>query len=301
MSEAPVIEVNAIVTRFDAQTVHDGVSFTVPRGQIAALIGGSGSGKTVLLREIIGLHRPNSGRVRLLGTDVWSAPEEELAALRQRFGMLFQDGALFSSLTVAQNVATPLIEHARVPAHLLGPLVRLRIALAGLPVDAATKMPSELSGGMRKRAAVARALALEPEVLFLDEPTTGLDPKARRDLWSVIEGFRREGRTVFLTTHYLDEADALSDRLYIVEEGRVLAQGTAEELKRQVGGTVRVSVKDGGSIREQMGTFGPVVSEDGTIHVVTGPERVGELVEIAMRRGLSATVGPVSLEEAFLR
>jgi phospholipid/cholesterol/gamma-HCH transport system ATP-binding protein len=231
LSEAPVIEVNAIVTRFGAQTVHDGFSFTIPRGQIAALIGGSGSGKTVLLREIIGLHRPDSGSVRLLGTDVWSAPEDELAALRQRFGMLFQDGALFSSLTVAQNVATPLIEHARVPAHLLGPLVRLRIALAGLPVDAATKMPSELSGGMRKRAAVARALALEPEVLFLDEPTSGLDPITARAFDRLLRFLCDDlGLTILLVTHDLDTLFGIVDRTIVLADGKVTADGPVKDV-----------------------------------------------------------------------
>ena len=233
MSGAPVIEVDAIVTRFGAQTVHDGVSFSIPRGQIAALIGGSGSGKSVLLREIIGLHRPNSGTVSLLGTDVWSAPEEELAALRQRFGMLFQDGALFSSLTVAQNVATPLIEHARVPAHLLGPLVRLRIALAGLPVDAATKMPSELSGGMRKRAAVARALALEPEMLFLDEPTSGLDPITARAFDSLLRFLCDDlGLTILVITHDLETLLGIVDRTIVLAGGKVIADGPVKEVMR---------------------------------------------------------------------
>ena len=175
-----IVEVDSIVTRFGEQTVHDGVSFKLQRGTLTALIGGSGTGKSVLLREIIGLQRPTGGRIRLLGTDVWQDSEEKLNAMRRRFGMMFQDGALFSSMTVAQNVAVPLVEHARVPPALLDPLIKLRLAQAGLGADAAEKMPSELSGGMRKRAAIARALALEPEVLFLDEPTSGLDPTTAR-------------------------------------------------------------------------------------------------------------------------
>ncbi|HEY7743768.1 MAG TPA: ATP-binding cassette domain-containing protein [Burkholderiales bacterium] len=233
MSAAPVLEVDSIVTRFGEQTVHDGVSFSVPRGQIAAVIGGSGSGKSVLVREIIGLQRPSAGRVRLLGTDVWSASEEELTALRRRFGMLFQDGALFSSLTVAQNVATPLVEHAEVPPHLLGPLVRLRIALAGLPVEAATKMPSELSGGMRKRAAVARALALEPEMLFLDEPTSGLDPITARAFDRMLRFLCDDlGLTILLVTHDLDTLLGVVDRVIVLAVGRVIADGTVKEVMR---------------------------------------------------------------------
>jgi phospholipid/cholesterol/gamma-HCH transport system ATP-binding protein len=233
LSAAPVLEVDSIVTRFGEQMVHDGVSFSVPRGQIAAVIGGSGSGKSVLVREIIGLQRPSAGRVRLLGTDVWSASEEELTALRRRFGMLFQDGALFSSLTVAQNVATPLVEHAEVPPHLLGPLVRLRIALAGLPVEAATKMPSELSGGMRKRAAVARALALEPEMLFLDEPTSGLDPITARAFDRMLRFLCDDlGLTILLVTHDLDTLLGVVDRVIVLAEGRVIADGTVKEVMR---------------------------------------------------------------------
>ena len=231
MNAAPVIEVDSIVTRFGAQTVHKGVSFSVPRGQIAAVIGGSGSGKSVLLREMIGLQRPTEGRVRLLATDVWGASEEELAALRRRFGMLFQDGALFSSLTVAQNVATPLVEHANVPPQLLWPLVRLRIALAGLPVEAASKMPSELSGGMRKRAGVARALALEPEVLFLDEPTSGLDPITARAFDQLLRFLCDDlGLTILLVTHDLDMLLAIVDRVIVLSGGKVIADGTVKEV-----------------------------------------------------------------------
>jgi len=231
LSAAPVIEVDSIVTRFGAQTVHDGVSFSVPRGQIAAVIGGSGTGKSVLLREIIGLQRPTEGRVRLLATEVWDAPEDELAALRRRFGMMFQDGALFSSLNVAQNVATPLIEHANVPPHLLGPLVRLRIALAGLPIEAATKMPSELSGGMRKRAAVARALALEPEVLFLDEPTSGLDPVTARAFDQLLRFLCDDLElTILLVTHDLDMLQGIVDRAIVLSGGKVIADGTVKEV-----------------------------------------------------------------------
>jgi phospholipid/cholesterol/gamma-HCH transport system ATP-binding protein len=230
---APAIEVDSIVTRFGSQTVHDGVSFTVPRGQVVGMIGGSGSGKSVLVREIIGLLQPTSGRVNVLGTDVWNATEEEMNALRRRFGMLFQDGALFSSLTVEQNVATPLVEHARVPPHLLAPLVRLRLALAGLPTEAATKMPSELSGGMRKRAAIARALALEPEVLFLDEPTAGLDPITARGFDRLVRFLCDDlGLTVLLVTHDLDTLLGIVDRAIVLARGKVIADGPVKEVMR---------------------------------------------------------------------
>jgi phospholipid/cholesterol/gamma-HCH transport system ATP-binding protein len=227
------IEVDAIVTRFGTRTVHDGISFSVPRGQIVALIGGSGSGKSVLLREIIGLLRPAAGSVRVLGTDVWSVPEQELDALRRRFGMMFQDGALFSSLTVADNVATPLQEHAQVPPHLLAPLVALRIALAGLPAEAGVRMPSELSGGMRKRAAVARALALEPELLFLDEPTSGLDPVTARGFDALVRFLADQlGLTIFLVTHDVDTLLGIVDRAIVLARGKIIADGSVKDVMR---------------------------------------------------------------------
>jgi phospholipid/cholesterol/gamma-HCH transport system ATP-binding protein len=226
-----VLEVEGIVTRFGRNTIHDGVSFTVARGQVLAIIGGSGTGKSVLLREIIGLLRPTAGTVRLLGTDVWAASPDALARLRTRFGMMFQDGALFSSLSVADNVATPLKEHARLPPRLLDPLVRLRIAMAGLPPDAGAKMPSELSGGMRKRAAIARALALEPEVLFLDEPTSGLDPITARAFDGLLRVLCDDlGLTVIVVTHDLDTLLGIVDRVIVLARGKVLADAPVREV-----------------------------------------------------------------------
>ena len=227
----PVIEVDAVVTRFGSQTVHDGVSFSVERGTLVALIGGSGTGKSVLLREIIGLHRPSAGRVRLLGTDMWHAQADQLDAVRRRFGMLFQDGALFSSLTVAQNVAVPLREHTQLSDATVEALVGLRLLQAGLPVEAGAKMPSELSGGMRKRAAIARAIALEPEVLFLDEPTSGLDPITARGFDRLVRSLVDDlGLTVFLVTHDLDTLLGVVDRLIVLAQGKVLADGRVQEV-----------------------------------------------------------------------
>lgn len=228
-----ILEVDSVVTRFGEQKVHDGVSFSLQRGTLTALIGGSGTGKSVLLREIIGLQRPTSGRIRLLGTDVWQDSAEQLNAMRRRFGMMFQDGALFSSMTVAQNVAVPLLEHSRVPPALLDPLVKLRLSQAGLGPDAAEKMPSELSGGMRKRAAIARALALEPEVLFLDEPTSGLDPTTARAFDQLVRSLVDDlNITVFLVTHDLDTLLTVVDRIIVLGGGKVLADGPIEEIVR---------------------------------------------------------------------
>jgi phospholipid/cholesterol/gamma-HCH transport system ATP-binding protein len=227
----PVIDVDGVVTRFGAQTVHDGVSFRIERGTLVALIGGSGTGKSVLLREMIGLHPPTAGRVRLLGIDMWAAPLPAVNAVRRRFGMTFQDGALFSSLTVAQNIAVPLHEHTRLAAQTIDEIVALRLVQAGLPADAGAKMPSELSGGMRKRAAIARAIALEPEVLFLDEPTSGLDPITARAFDRLVRSLVDDlGITVFLVTHDLDTLLAVVDRVIVLARGQVLADGTIDNV-----------------------------------------------------------------------
>ncbi len=233
MNEPALIEVDAIVTRFGAKVIHDGVGFQVKRGELVAIVGGSGTGKSVLLREIVGLLRPTGGRVRLFGEDVWRAGDVVLAQLRTRFGMLFQDGALFSSLTVAQNVAAPLVEHTRLAPARIDALARLRLAMANLPPDAANKMPSQLSGGMRKRAALARALALEPELLFLDEPTSGLDPIAARAFDRLVRSLADDlGLTIVLVTHDLDTLFSIVDRVIVLAEGRVIADGPVAEVRR---------------------------------------------------------------------
>ena len=226
-----LVEVDNIVTRFGAQRVHAGVSFRIAAGTLVALIGGSGSGKSVLLREMIGLLRPAAGTVRVLGTDMWAAPEAEVAAVRRQIGVLFQDGALWSSLTVAQNVAAPLREHERLPTRLLRALVRLRLAQAGLPASAANKLPSELSGGMRKRAALARALALEPRMLFLDEPTSGLDPITARAFDTMVRALVDDlGITVFVVTHDIDTLLGAVDRVIVLGQGRVRADGPVHDV-----------------------------------------------------------------------
>ncbi len=231
MNGAMAIEVRGLSTRFGTQQVHQDLDLSIRRGELVALIGGSGSGKSVLLREIIGLQRPTGGRVELLGTDVWNAPPAALTAVRRRIGMMFQDGALFSSLTVAGNVATPMREHGGIPEHLIGPLVDLRLAMAGLPVSAGAKRPSELSGGMRKRAAIARALALEPEVLFLDEPTSGLDPITARAFDSLLASLCDDlGITVLLVTHDLDTLLGIARRVVVLGQGKVIADGTIEQV-----------------------------------------------------------------------
>lgn len=227
-----IIEVRDVHTTLGGKTIHQGVSLDVRRGEVIALIGGSGTGKSVLLREIIGLMKPESGSIKMFGESVWDISIEDLRQLRTRFGVLFQDGALFSSMSVEHNVATPLREHTAMPLEECLRLARLKLALAGLPPDAATKQPSELSGGMRKRVALARALALDPELLFLDEPTSGLDPISARAFDHLIRLLSDSlGLTVFLVTHDLDTLLSIIDRVIVLAEGRVLGEGTIAQLQ----------------------------------------------------------------------
>ncbi|NJD89702.1 MAG: ATP-binding cassette domain-containing protein [Betaproteobacteria bacterium] len=228
-----VLSVESVVTRFGTQVVHDGVSFSIRRGEVVALIGGSGSGKSVLLREIIGLVRPTAGRIELLGADVWQSAPEAMNELRAHFGVLFQDGALFSSLTLAENIAVPFIEHTSLPKDVVAPLVGFKLALVGLPPDAATKFPAQLSGGMRKRAGLARALALEPDLLFLDEPTSGLDPVGARDFYRLLRALADSlGLTVLFLTHDLDMLVSIADRVIALAGGKLIADGTVNAVRQ---------------------------------------------------------------------
>lgn len=233
MPAASIIQVQDIKTRFGSQVVHDGVSFQIKQPEIVALIGGSGCGKSVLLKEIIGLQRPTAGKIFVLEKEIWKLAEHQLIQIRNRIGVLFQNGALFSALSVAENIAVPLHEQTDLPAEIIEQIVLLRLALCGLPTSSAAKMPSELSGGMRKRVALARALALEPQILFLDEPTSGLDPINARAFDKLIRTLCDSlALTIILVTHDLDTIEGIVDRVIVLGEGHVLADGPVREVSR---------------------------------------------------------------------
>jgi phospholipid/cholesterol/gamma-HCH transport system ATP-binding protein len=228
----PIIEVRGLVNRFGSETVHDGLDLDVFAGEVLAVVGGSGSGKSVLLNTIVGLNRPKKGEIKVFGTDVLRANEIQQRALERRWGVLFQDGALFSSLTVAQNIEVPLEEFYDMPPRLMDGIAALKIGLAGLPDDAGSKFPAQLSGGMRKRAGLARALALDPEILFLDEPTAGLDPIAAGEFDHLIRDLKSSlGLTVFMVTHDLDSLFAICDRVAVLVDKKVRV-GTLDEMLR---------------------------------------------------------------------
>ncbi len=234
MNAELVIEARGIVNRFGDVVVHDGLDLLLPRGTIMALVGGSGSGKTVLLRSLMLLRLPDAGSLRLFGEDALAAGEAQRQRLRQRIGILFQSGALFTGLTVLENVLLPLREHGAVDAGYLPEIGMLKIGLAGLPADAAHKYPAELSGGMVKRAGLARALALDPELLVLDEPTSGLDPIAAAAFDRLIAELRDLlGLTILQVTHDLDSIWHGSDTVAFLARKKVLAVGSAADLSRR--------------------------------------------------------------------
>lgn len=228
-----VIRVKGLRNAFGTHVVHDDLDLEVRRGEIIGVVGGSGTGKSVLLRTISGLQRPSAGSVDVLGVDVLNADEDTRSALEARWGVMFQDGALFSSLTVRENVEVPMRAVIGLDPDVRRHLADLKISLTGLPYLAGDKYPSELSGGMRKRAGLARALALDPEIVFLDEPTAGLDPIGATAFDNLIKGLSEAmGLTVFLVTHDLDTLHAVCDRIAVLAEKKVLVTGTMQEMMK---------------------------------------------------------------------
>jgi phospholipid/cholesterol/gamma-HCH transport system ATP-binding protein len=227
----PIIEVRNLWTKFGRQIVHRDVNLSVDAGEIISLVGGSGSGKTVLLRQMLGLEKPARGQVCVFGRTLHEGDQEELRQLRNRWGVLFQHGALFSALNVFDNVAVPLRELKTLDEAVIRELVLLKLNMVSIEPKHAYKMPAELSGGMIKRVALARALALEPELLFLDETTAGLDPDRSESFVTLIQGLHRElCLTVVMITHDLDTLIALSDRVAVLADQRLVAVGSVSEV-----------------------------------------------------------------------
>lgn len=229
-----LIEIEGLKTHLGGQWVHDGIDLTVNRGEIIAIIGGSGCGKTTLLRTILMLRKPTQGKVNVFGVNVVHCSSKEARAVRSRWGVMFQSGALFSALTVLENVMFPIKEFASLPKPAQVEIALLKICLAGLEPEAAFKFPAELSGGMRKRAAMARAIALDPELVFLDEPTSGLDPKSAGELDELVLHLRDNlGLTLVVATHDLDSLWRVPDRVVFLGEGKVLAAVPMKEMMEQ--------------------------------------------------------------------
>lgn len=272
-----------------------GVSMEVHRGERVALLGRNGAGKTTFLRIASTLLRPTSGTIEVFGHDASRTPDQ----VRPYIAVVPQEGKPFFHLTPREQVYTYLRARGltRETAK-----ARTEGALAGMGLtDFADRLAITLSGGQRQRTMVATVIATEAPLLFLDEPTIGMDPFARRAVWDSFRALTSRGSTILLTTHYLDEAEALSHRLYIIERGRVLQSGTSEELKRSVGGSLKVTLSGGAAVADTFRSFGSLIDDGENITVIVAPERLGELMDLAVRSQVSATVGPVTLEEAFLR
>jgi phospholipid/cholesterol/gamma-HCH transport system ATP-binding protein len=227
----PVVEISGLWTKFGRTVVHQDLNLEIFAGEIMTIVGGSGTGKTVLLRQILGLERPARGCVKVFGEDISEADAEQLQRMRNHWGMLFQQGALYSALTVFDNIATPLRELRALPEDVIYDAVLLKMHMVGLGIEHANKMPSDLSGGMIKRASLARALALEPQLLFLDEPTAGLDPDLSDAFVALIQSLHRElGLTVVMVTHDLDTLFALTTRVAVLAEKHVIAVGPTRDV-----------------------------------------------------------------------
>jgi ABC-2 type transport system ATP-binding protein len=272
-----------------------GVSLRIDKGERVGLLGRNGAGKTTFLRIASTLLEPTSGSVRVFGRDAIADPD----SVRSLLAVVPQEGKPFFHLTPREQVYSYLRargftkETAR---------FRSEEALAQMGLgEIADRLSITLSGGQRQRTMVATVIATEAPLMFLDEPTIGMDPFARREVWESLRKLTAKGCTILLTTHYLDEAENLAQRLSVIERGRVLVEGTGESLKKRAGGTIRVSITGGAKLGPELESFGLLIPDGSELHVVTSPEKVQELLGLAVRAGLPASVGPVTLEEAFLR
>jgi phospholipid/cholesterol/gamma-HCH transport system ATP-binding protein len=244
-AEEPAVRLDGVTKSFEGRRVLDGISLDVPSGRAFCLLGRSGTGKSVTLRHIMGLMKPDRGRVFVLGHDVTAISGRELTDVRRQMGFLFQNAALFDSVTVGENVAFPLRRHTRWPNRKIRQVAEAKLADVGLQDDFA-RMPSELSGGMRKRAGLARAMALDPDVLLVDEPSAGLDPITADEIDELLVGLKRGGTTLVMVTHDIPSARHVADELAVLHEGRLVARGTAEQLDRSDDPLVRAFMRSRG-------------------------------------------------------
>ncbi|MGI0054220.1 MAG: ABC transporter ATP-binding protein [Thermoplasmata archaeon] len=272
-----------------------GVSIDVHQGERVALLGRNGAGKTTFLKIASTLLRPSAGTIEIFGYDVDRQPDRARALI----AVVPQEGKPFFHLTPREQVYTYLRARGfgkeTAKSRTTESLEKMGLT------DISDRLSITLSGGQRQRTMVATVIATEAPLLFLDEPTIGMDPFARRDVWAALRDLTRKGSTMLLTTHYLDEAEALSDRLYIIDRGRVLVRGTSEELKQSVGGTLKVTMANAIDRTPLFASFGECVPDGSSLTVIVPPARLSELMAVALREQLTATVGPVTLEEAFLR
>lgn len=228
----PILEVRDLFTYYGAKKIHDGISFRIHPGSVTAILGGSGCGKTTLMKVLIGLHKPTSGTIELDGQSLTGITEAEFSEIRKQIGVCFQGGALFNSMTTGENVALPLIEHQRLAPDLALTIARIKLGLVGLS-EAVELYPSELSGGMKKRAALARAMAMDPKILFLDEPSAGLDPIVAAELDALIRKLVENfGTTVIVITHELQSINSIADRVIMLDHGKIVAHGRLDDVKR---------------------------------------------------------------------
>ncbi len=232
MTEQPIIRIRGLRTQFGTSVIHDDLDLDVCRGEVLGVVGASGTGKSVLLRTIIGLNKARAGTIEVFGENMTQMSDTQQRVMQERWGVLFQDGALFSSLTVAQNIEVPLKEHTKLKRDVIRELSAVKVDMVGLPPDAAHKYPSELSGGMRKRAGLARSLALDPELVFLDEPTAGLDPIGAAAFDNLIRNLQQSlNLTVFMVTHDLDSLGAICDRIAVLIDKKIVVD-TMENLMK---------------------------------------------------------------------
>nr|WP_315468868.1 ATP-binding cassette domain-containing protein [uncultured Undibacterium sp.] len=262
-----VIEIAHLRTQFGRTVIHDDLNLQIHRGEIFSIVGGSGSGKTVLMRQILGLEVPKSGSIRVFGEDIHAPKQQNLEHLRRRSGMLFQHGALYSALNVIENVAQPLRELGNLPESLVMDIAYLKLHMSGIGFEHAKKMPSDLSGGMIKRIALARAIALDPELLFLDEPTAGLDPDSSDGFVNLIQSLHQSLKlTVVMVTHDLDTLFALSSRIGVIADKKMIAVGSAREVTQVQHPFIQTYFLGGRGIRAMEVLPQAAIKQDRTTH-----------------------------------